>query len=148
MRILLLATLLAACAVTDTRAGGLDELAWLSGRWVGTTGATITVEVWQPALGDTMLGSNQVSRAGQTQWFEFLRIEADADGVRYVASPGGEGGTAFTMVSSEPGLVVFEAPEHGDPQRITYRRTGDLLSVRVEQLDGSQRRSWTWRLAR
>ena len=143
-----LVLLLCLCASAALTADDLDDLGWLVGRWIGTQGATVTVEVWQRPMGSVMLGTNQTVRDGRTLAFEFLRIEATEDGLHYIALPGGGEGTRFTAVRSEDTTVVFEAPEHDYPQRIVYRRTGDLLSVRIEALDGERRREWIWRLAR
>jgi hypothetical protein len=129
-------------------AAAIDDLGWLVGRWMGTEGATVTVETWQRPMGGMMLGTNQTVRGETTVAFEFMRIALTDEGLAFLAAPGGGEETRFMAVQSEDGLLVFEAPDHDFPQRIRYRRTGDLLSVRIETLDGERGREWTWRRTR
>ena len=61
--------------------------------------------------------------------FEFLRI-AEIDGVpTYHAQPGGRAPTAFKRSDGGAQWVRFENPAHDFPQRIEYRRDGDLLNA-------------------
>jgi hypothetical protein len=50
------------------------------------------------------------------------------------------------MVTLGESEAVFENPDHDFPQRITYRRSGRELHVRIEDLSATK--SSGWRLVR
>ena len=126
----------------------LDDLSWLEGRWVGSAGDVVMEEIWTAPRGGVMLGLHRDVAPDRPAFFEYLRIEQREGNVVYVASPRGVGSTEFTMISSGAAEVVFENLEHDFPQRIIYRRHGNLLVARVEgEIEGTLRaREWEWRL--
>lgn len=75
----------ASAAVVDPPA----PLAWLGGCWRGTVNEREFREHWMPRRGGMLLGISQTVMAGKTQAYEYLRLEARADGVHYVAVPSG-----------------------------------------------------------
>ena len=95
-----------------------------------------------------MLGVNRSVTADGKRAFEQLQIEERADGVYYLAAPGGGSATEFKLVVSEPRRAVFENAAHDFPQRIEYQRANDSLTARVSgMVDGKAAAlSWTWRL--
>lgn len=117
----------------DTPSPAVEQLAWMSGSWEGTMGKASFEEHWTPAAGGTLFGVSRTIVAGKTVAFEFLRIEARADGIFYVAQPGGRPPTDFKLTKLEGQAVVFENPQHDFPQRILYRKNADgTLDARVE----------------
>jgi hypothetical protein len=82
--------------------------------------------------GATLLGSGRSVKAGKTSFFEYLRIEARAGQVFYIAQPLGRPATEFVRVSDQPDEVVFENRAHDWPKRLSYRRTQGGIQVRVE----------------
>ena len=70
--------------------------------------------------------------------FEFLRIEERADGVFYVAQPGGRPPTEFKLTKLEGNSVVFENPQHDHPKIIRYRPGDGALVVEIEGDEGKQ----------
>lgn len=126
----------------------LEQLQWLAGHWMGSAGGIAMEEIWTEPGGGVMLGLHRDVMEGRPTFFEYLRIEQRNMAVVYVASPRGGGATEFTLVSASPAEVVFENPEHDFPQRIIYRRHGDLLIARIEgDVAGETRaREWEWRL--
>jgi hypothetical protein len=84
-----------------------------------------------------MLGVSRTVKKGDTVAFEFLRIEARADGIYYVAQPGGRPPVDFKLSSDNASELVFLNPGHADHlKRIIYRRQGDGgLEARVEGED-------------
>jgi len=72
--------------------------------------------------------------------FEFLRIEARADGNYYVPQPSGRPPLDFKLGSESGSELVFLNPGHGDHlKRIIYRREGDDgVSARIEGEDGGR----------
>lgn len=123
------------------------DLAWLSGRWESVSpNGRWTEENWSAPRGGIMLGHSR-SGAGETlREFEFLRLQAGADGVpAYLAQPGGRPATAFRLTAREGTSVTFDNPQHDFPQRIRYVRTGNVMVATISRLDGSNAMSWTFR---
>lgn len=110
----------------------IDGLAWMSGAWAGSMGRAAIEEHWLAAKGGRMLGLGQTVANGKMISFEFLRIEQRADGVYYVAQPGGNPPVDFKLTRSSEQEVVFENPKHDHPKMISYRRDGDALLARLE----------------
>jgi hypothetical protein len=78
---------------------------------------------------------------GRTVSFEFLRIEKTADGISYIAQPGGRPPTSFRLIESAAKRAVFENKAHDFPQRVTYKRQGDTLTAAIEgAVNGQNRR--------
>ena len=145
--IVLLSTRTAAAAAgAATPEQQLAGLAWMSGTWSATVGGAEVEEHWLAPRGGVMVGVNRTVGERRTS-FEFLRIEATATGVAYLASPGGAPPTSFPLVETGAERAVFANPEHDFPQRILYWKEGaDTLCARVEgdvggRVEGEQ---WCW----
>lgn len=126
----------------------LDDLGWMAGHWTGTEGDVSMEEYWTGPRGGIMVGVHRDVFSDRPPFFEYLRIEQRGSTVVYIASPRGQGATEFVLVSSGPAEVVFENLEHDFPQRILYRRQGDLMISRIEgDVSGvTKARQWEWRL--
>lgn len=123
------------------------DLGWMAGHWAqaGADGRW-TEESWTAPRGGLMLGVNRSGRGETARAFEFIRLQAGADGVPvYWASPGGQSPVAFRLVSHGPGAAVFENPAHDFPQRIRYAVDGDELTATISAIDGSNEMSWRFR---
>lgn len=124
----------------------LAPLAWLHGCWRGNVNQREFREQWMPLRGGMMVGTSHTVVGPRTQGFEFLRLEARADGAWYVASPPGKEETAFRLTSEEKDqddvVFTFTRPGSEFPQRILYRRaTRGWLYAHVEgTLRGSERK--------
>jgi hypothetical protein len=94
----------------------LSDLAFLAGHWRSTDGHA--EEVWTHPTATVMVGAGRIEVGPGKVCTESLRIEADASGVRYVASPSGQAPTVFALTSLDAGRAVFENPQHDFPQRI------------------------------
>ena len=132
-------------------AGRIAELAWLEGHWTGNDGPLRMEEIWTSADGGALVGLHKdvSTRGGAARMasFEFLRIEAGADGVAYVAQPGGQPPTRFPLVESGPRRAVFANLAHDFPQRILYWvDDAGALHARVEGPKGGKTvgQEWTW----
>ena len=133
--IVLLALTLAGCQSGEQKQtfqlhqedAGLADLWFMTGRWAtAPAGADTRVEeVWTTATAGTLLGVSRTIEAGQTIFFEHMRVERTPDGIFFFASPRGEGSTPFRLVESGGGRVVFENQENDFPTRITYERLAD-----------------------
>jgi len=126
----------------------LDDLLWMAGSWEGSTGDVAMEEIWTEPRGGVMLGLHRDVPSDRPAFFEYLRIEQRESSVVYIASPRGKGATEFILVSADAAGVVFENRLHDFPQRIIYRRRGELLIARVEgDVSGDLRvEEWQWRL--
>ena len=109
----------------------LEDLVWLAGHWREETPGAVTEELWMPPRGGVMLGLNRSVRGERKAGFEFLRLEADKEGVVYLASPGGAPPTPFRLTTSDASHAVFENPGHDFPKRIEYRLDGETLTASI-----------------
>jgi hypothetical protein len=87
-----------------------------------------------------IVGTSLVVQDGRTRSFDFMRIESRADGVFYVAQPGGRPPVDFKLASDSGPELIFLNPGHADHlNRIVYRRQGDDgLFARVEGEDNGK----------
>ncbi len=130
----------------------LQSLGWLAGSWEGKDGSGVEMEeLWTSPKGGAMLGLHRDVKDGRMSSFEFLRIEAGADGIAYLASPRGRPATSFPLKESAGKRVVFENLKHDFPQRILYWLSDDgALHARVEGSQGGKvvGEEWTWSRAK
>jgi len=128
---------------------GLDPLSWLRGCWGGSVNRRDFIEQWLPPRAGMMVGVSHTivqdpRRAGEsrTEDYTYLRLEARADGVYYIAIPSGKKELTFKLggVENDKGDMVFAFTGPGDafPQRIVYRHTeaGSLFAQVAGKLDG------------
>ncbi|MGH9601206.1 MAG: DUF6265 family protein [Terriglobales bacterium] len=110
----------------------LAAVSWMAGNWRMETPNVTIEEQWMQPAGKLMLGmSRTTSKSGS--FFEFLRVEARADGVYYVAQPRGGAPTDFKLVRHSASEAVFENLAHDFPKRIIYRLDSAAeLTARVE----------------
>ncbi len=95
-------------------------------------------EQWMEPAGKLMLGMSRTT-SNRGSFFEFLRVEARADGVYYVAQPKGNPPTDFKLVRHTAQEAVFENLAHDFPKRIIYRLDSPSeLTARVEGDAGSK----------
>jgi uncharacterized lipoprotein YddW (UPF0748 family) len=109
-----------------------SALTWMSGCWELRSATRVTHESWMPPFGGTMLGMSRTVVGDVVREFEFLRVTRLADTLRYLAQPGGQSATSFTLAELTDSSVAFANAAHDFPQRIEYRRRGvDSLVARV-----------------
>jgi hypothetical protein len=106
--------------------------AWMAGCWQGEAGtaAANAVEAWSVPRAGRMLGLSQTVR-GTGSDFEYMRIDADERGLRFVPQPRGKPPVEFTAETIEAARVVFANVQHDFPKYIEYQRDGDRLSARL-----------------
>ena len=137
---------LVAAAPAGPAAHGVADLGWMSGRWQEENGGRWTEEVWLAPRGGMMAGLSRSGRGDRVGEYEYLRLEAGADGVPvYWASPGGQAAVGFRLVASDGRSASFENRAHDYPQLIRYRRDGARLVATISAADGSRPMSWTYR---
>lgn len=132
--------------VAASPAARVDDLAWLAGQWVREADGRWTEESWTSPRGGVLLGHSRSGRGDALRAFEFLRVQAGADGVpAYIAQPGGRAPVAFALVRRDGMSATFENAAHDYPQRIIYVRDGDTLTATISLIDGSKPMRWTFR---
>ena len=137
-------------AATSAAAGGADPLAafaWLQGCWRGTVNQREFREQWLPAAGGMMIGAGHTVMQGRTQDFEYLRLEARPDGLRYVTVASGQTEATFRFEGASrdeinpADIFTFANATGAYPQRIVYRHGGEgWLYAQVEgSINGAPR---------
>ena len=115
---------------------GPADLAFLTGAWEGGRPGMKFEERWTEEAGGLMLGVARTVKGDRAIGFEFLRIEFRADGIFYVAQPGGRPKTEFKLTTSSAKSATFENPAHDHPKLIRYT-LGEDGSLKAE-LDGAE----------
>ena len=142
----ILAMAAAAVLLAASPAATVDDLAWLAGKGSRELSERWTEEIWTEARGGVMLGHSRSGRGDSLRDFEFLRVQAGADGIpAYIAQPGGGAPVAFRLVGRDGRRATFENASHDYPQRIQYARDGDTLTATISLIDGSKPMRWVYR---
>ncbi len=129
---------------TSLSAQTLEDLSWMNGYWVNQENGSSSEELWSTSNGGMMIGLNRSVYANGRSSFEFLRIVESEDKIVYLASPGGQSPTPFTLSEVADKKAVFENMENDFPQRIIYSREGDTMTARIEDASGEKGMQWTW----
>lgn len=121
------------------RAIGIDDVAWIAGSWKGESDGVQVEEHWMQPLGKCMVGMYREATAEKLVMFESLLIEEAEDGVwlrfnifRTGFKPRGEKPLVAKVVKAEKGLAVFESPADAEKLSLTYKLSGEVLTVTVE----------------
>jgi len=121
----------------------------MAGYWLACDARLEVAEYWTTRRGGVMLGGS-ITYGSQAFGWEQVRIETSLDGatLHYVARPRGAAEeTAFRLARSGPDEAVFENPGHDYPQRIIYRRAGEELIARTEDMAGGNGQDFRYRAA-
>ncbi len=140
---------IAAPAAFGQATADIATLGWIAGHWEGPVGRAQSEEHWIAPAAGAMLGVSRTIVKDRMVAFEFLRIEKRADGIYYVAQPGGRPPTDFKLTQSTATSAVFENPKHDHPKIITYRlEGGDTLVAKIEGDEGGQHKAQEFRFKR
>jgi uncharacterized protein DUF6265 len=125
---------------TVVMALSLADIGWLAGDWEMSAGTRCVEEHWTTPSSNLLVGMSRTVEGGRTTSFEFVRIEARADGIYYVAQPSGRPPVDFKLTSDVASELVFVNPGHADHlKRIVYRRQADGgLTARIEGEDAGR----------
>ena len=146
MRRVMIAMLAAPLMAQAAPAPTVSDLGWMTGRWEAGDGGRWTEESWTVPRAGTMFGVSRSGSGDRLRDYEFIRLQAGADGVvAYNASPGGRPAVAFRLVARDGTSATFENPRHDYPQRIAYRRDGGTMVATISAIDGSNPMRWTFR---
>lgn len=125
----------------------VSRLAWMEGRWAGTSDGVAMEEHWLSPSGGALLGVHRDVKGGRMLSFEFLRIETTSEGTFYFASPRSAPPTPFRLVEMGERRVVFENKQHDFPQRILYwLDDAESMHARIEgpQAGKTVGEEWIW----
>lgn len=127
------------------------QLSWLEGRWEGVTDGISMEEQWTSVRGGALLGLHRDVKDGRMLSFEFLRIQATAEGTFYYGSPRSKPPVPFKLKELGERRAVFENLQHDFPQRILYwLDAAGAMHARIEgpQAGKTVSEEWVWTRAR
>lgn len=123
-------------------AATIGDVAFISGRWVDDEGGTLSEEIWSAPAGDSMMGMWRLAEDGKARLFELLTLVAEDGTValrlrhfdrRGVGREEKDRPLLLPLVAKESSSAVFEGEGKGGLLRLSYRREGDALTVRLEK---------------
>ena len=123
---------------------------WMAGCWQAVSGERWTEECWTGPRAGMMMGSSRSGRGeSHAEWeaIQIVRKPATESGpaqMHYMASPGGQGRTAFTWEANNVPGVSFYNRDHDYPQRIRYWREGKEMVAEISLANGSKPRRWRY----
>lgn len=121
---------------------------FLAGCWIERQGERTTEECWTAPRAGTMLGTGRDWTGDRPHGWEALQILVEPDdSVAYWLSLFGVNRTRFGIERSGPNEVVFANPQNRYPQRVHYRREGDVLNLEMSLADGTRSRRWRFERA-
>jgi len=119
----------------------------MAGDWETREATPYVEEHWTGPAGGAMLGASRAIKNGKMVEFEFLRIEARADGIFYMPQPSGKPPVDFKFTPTTSDEAVFVNPGHADHlKRIIYRKNPDgTLAARIEGENNGKAFVRAWR---
>ena len=111
----------------------IEDLAWLTGRWVGSGMGGAAEETWNPPMGGVMAGTFRLmDPEGNPNFYEFLTLLKDDEGI------------VLRLVHLSPDLIPWEEPGQTTDFRLvqitgttahfgglTIHRDGDQMAIHV-----------------
>ena len=124
----------------------LTDVAWIAGRWRSEDAGKVSEETWSAPQGESMVGSfRMVGADGAVIFYEILILRQTASGVEMrlrhfdaalVAAEEKGAPMVFSLGDHGTGHAVFtrtDGKKTAKPERLTYRREGDTLAIKVER---------------
>ncbi len=124
LTILVAAAVLSTAAPTSARAQApsVDEVAWMQGCWLASSGSSSTEEVWMAPRGGLMMGMSRSVRDGAATGFEFVLLREVGGDLVFTPHPSGQTPADFIVTSATADLLRVENASHDFPQKIEYLR--------------------------
>lgn len=140
-------------------AAELQDLAFMAGHWRGQAAGTQIQEIWSAPEQGSMTGMYREMKDGKTTFYEFLTIEAGADGPVLLINhfePGLRGwedrnkpSVLHIKTFLPEGEVVFESNDPNNPLLLTYSRTSkNTMDVLLERQRNGQWVKQTYKYTR
>jgi hypothetical protein len=138
-------TSLAAAAARQTPQATIEDVSWIEGTWISTTGPRTVEERWTPAAGGDMFAVSRTLNSSRLVEFEYLRIVEREGGLVYIAQPNGAPPTDFRLTRLEDKSATFENPAHDFPKVIKYSARPDgSLEASISGGPGQRTSSWVF----
>jgi len=135
----------------------IDDMTWLTGRWLGTHKTDVIEEQWSGPAGGAMMGMFRALADGALRFYELITLDADGEGVvcrfkhfdrNLVGWEEKEVPLTLDLVALTPERAVFL--KRGEPRSwMTYRRDGpDGIAVFFENDKAAHAPDEEYRFAR
>jgi predicted enzyme related to lactoylglutathione lyase len=125
----------------------LADLSWMEGKWVREETGAYLEETWSSPVNNSLYGMFRWNRDGKPWMCEFMSITLEGEKPVFrlrhfnpALKPWEkELPLTYPLKTMSANEVVFEDPQSAadHPRRFVYKRTGDTLTVRLENADGS-----------
>lgn len=118
-----------------------NDLKIFEGKWVLADEDVNLFEEWIKNSDSSFSGESYFCRDGEKIISEKLYLLKLNDYIVYIAQPGKNNPTLFTLTESDSQLFIFENNEHDFPKRITYHFINDsTLNASIEgEYEGEKR---------
>jgi hypothetical protein len=119
---------------------------WLAGYWLMCEPGREVSETWSAPRAGTMANTTLTLKGDQLT-VEIADIAARDGTLVLHARPPGQAAADFRLKAATATSLVFENLAHDFPQRVSYRREGQVLHARIEGVVGGRMRAvdWTYR---
>lgn len=117
--------------------------AWLAGYWLMCEPGREVSETWSVPRAGTMTNTTLTLKGGKLT-VEIADIQTRDGELVFHAQPPGQAAADFPLKAATPTSVVFENLAHDFPQRVSYRREGDVLHARIEGMTGGKLQGVDW----
>lgn len=119
-------------AAVNQAAARVEQVGWLAGCWEHASAQRTVEEQWMAPRAHTMLSAGRTIRDDRLVEFEMVLIREQDGRLAYESHPSGQPSAVFMSRTIAAHEVVFENLQHDFPQRIGYRRDGNLLLAWIE----------------
>ncbi|MCZ6458849.1 MAG: DUF6265 family protein [Gammaproteobacteria bacterium] len=143
--VLSLTTTATVLADAHTKAS-VDDLAWMTGSYVGSIGNGTLEENWIRPKDGSIAALVRITGEGATSMVELIVVQPEADSLMLHIqqwdtgfAPRAGGAQKMKLTNLGENTVSFEAVSEGGLKSLTYSRpTPDLFTVDVETADGTK----------
>jgi hypothetical protein len=121
------------CSCSQPELWDINDLDWIIGEWISTSGDESMTEHWQKESDTLIVGHGWFISSSDTILTEQLKIAARNNDIIYFASPSGQTTTEFKLTQLNDNEATFENPDHDFPQKIYYKKISeDSLYAKIE----------------
>lgn len=103
----------------------IKDLNIFYGKWKSEDKNMLIFEEWQKNNDTSFSGEGYFFKNGEKIITEKLYLLKLHDQIVYIAKPGKNDPTLFTLTEYDPQKFIFENPEHDFPKKITYEFIND-----------------------
>jgi len=136
--------LIALCGWTTQQTNEIKKAEWLIGTWENKTQRGSVYETWTKVSDDELSGKSYILKEKDTIVFETMRLVQEQDGLFYIPTVKNQNDNLpvrFALKTISDTELVFENPQHGFPQFISYAKINtDSLVAEVSGTKNGQER--------